>query len=67
VPKDRDRHEFAFTKDEVRELRLALTLRIAELSKIHTGKMMPSDREKLRNQVKTSTQLLDELKKATRK
>jgi hypothetical protein len=67
VPKDRDHHEFVLTKDEVREVRLALTLRIAELSKIQTGEMMPSERERLRSQLKTSSRLLDEFRRMGRK
>jgi hypothetical protein len=67
MPKDEDRYVFAFTKDELRELRLALALRIAELGKVHTGKMMPSDRTKLRDQVKITTRLHDQIRKAGRK
>jgi hypothetical protein len=67
VPKDGDHHEFSFTKSEVRELRLALALRIAERGKVHTGKMMPSERAELRDRVKMSTRLHDQFRKATRK
>ena len=67
MPKDEDRQEFAFTKEELREVRLALALRVAALGKVSTGKMMPSERAKLRDRVKTSTRLYDQFRKATRK
>jgi hypothetical protein len=67
VPKDGDRYAFVFTKDEVRELRLAVALRIARLGKVDVDKMMPSDRARLRDQVKTSTRLHDQFRKASGK
>jgi hypothetical protein len=67
VPKDKDRHAVAFTKDELREVRLALALRIAHLGKVNVDKMMPSERAKLRDHVKTSTRLHDQLRKASGK
>ena len=67
MPKDENRQEFAFAKDELRELRLALALRIAALGKVNTDKMMPSERAKLRDQMKTSTRLHDQIRKASRK
>jgi hypothetical protein len=67
MPKAGDQQEFAFTKDELRELRLALALRIAQLDKISLDKMMPSERAKLRASLKTSTSLHDQFRKASRK
>jgi hypothetical protein len=51
VTKDADLSEVQLSKEELRELHLALALRIAHLRKTDTHKMGPSEKDKLKRRI----------------
>jgi hypothetical protein len=57
VTKDADSQELWLSKDELRELHLALALRIAHLGKTDTRKMMPSEKDKVKRRIDICTDL----------
>jgi hypothetical protein len=52
------------SNDELRELHLALALRITELTKTNTGKMGPNGKAKLKRQLDVCNDLNDAIQKA---
>jgi hypothetical protein len=63
VPKSPDGKELQLSDDELRELHLALVLRITRLGKQDGKKMMPSERAKLKRRI----ELCGELDEAVQK
>jgi hypothetical protein len=57
VTKDADSTELQVSAEELRELHLALALRIAHLRKTDTHKMGPSEKDKLRHRIAICTEL----------
>ena len=64
VPKTQDRELLLLSGDELRELHLALALRIAELTKVDTSKMGPSGKAKLKRHLELSNTVHDRVQKA---
>jgi hypothetical protein len=64
MPKSPDHRALALSNDELREIRLALALRIAQLNRVDTRKMPPSQRAKLQRHIELSTELHDAVQKA---
>ena len=64
MPKTPDRKAFVFSKDELREIRLPLALRIAQLQLVDTKKLPPSQRAKLQHHIDLTTELHDVVQKA---
>jgi hypothetical protein len=58
------RGELRLTKDELRELRLALALRITKLHAMDTRKMAPSDRSKVKRHIEVCNDIYDAVQKA---
>jgi hypothetical protein len=54
----------SLSNDELRELHLALSLRIAELTNTNTGKMGPNGKAKLKRQLEVCNDLNDAVQKA---
>jgi hypothetical protein len=67
VPKGPDRAALLVSADELRELHLALALRITRLTKIDPGKLTPSERAKVRRHLELCTELHDAVQKQRRK
>ena len=63
MPKGADRTELALSDEELREVRLALALRIAALGKTDTRKMGPNAKVKLRRQLDVCHELQDQVRK----
>ena len=64
MPKDSGRTELSVTQDELRELWLAVGLRIAHLSKINTSKLNRSEKADLRRHLELTKGLHDTLRAA---
>jgi hypothetical protein len=62
-----DRKPLVFSSDELRELHLAMALRIAQLTKVNTKKMRSSELAKHQRHIDLATDLFDSLKKERRK
>jgi len=58
------RGELRLTKDELREVRLALALRITQLNAMDTRKMAPSDRAKVKRHIELCSEIYDSVQKA---
>jgi hypothetical protein len=58
-PRIPDRKALALSNDELREIRVALALRIAQLNRVDTKKMPPSQRAKLQRHIDLSTERPD--------
>jgi hypothetical protein len=67
MPKTPDLSELAVTKDELRELRLALALRITRLKKVELHKLPPSQRAKVQKHIDLCSDLHDAVTKALEK
>ena len=63
MPKGADGAELTLSDEELREVRLALALRIAELGKTDTRKMGPNAKAKLRRQLDVCHDLQDLVRK----
>lgn len=63
MPKGPNRTELAVTADELRELHLALALRITRLTKMETGKLSPSERAKVAHHLEVCNELHDTVQK----
>ena len=64
MPKESKRREFTFSNDELREIRLALALRIARLSKMDGDSLSPSQRAKVQRHLEICNELHDVVRKA---
>jgi hypothetical protein len=64
VPKRPHSAQIELTTDELREMHLALRVRIAELSSMDTRKMGPTAKEKVARQIEICNELHDVIQKA---
>jgi len=64
VPKTATRGELRLSSDELREVHLALALRIAQLTKVDTTKMGPSAKAKVKRHLELTKSLHDAVQKA---
>jgi hypothetical protein len=64
VPKTSTREELRLSNDELREVHLALALRIAQLTKVDTTKMGPTARAKVKRHLEVCEEVHDVIQKA---
>jgi hypothetical protein len=67
MPKTPELSELAVTRDELRELRLALALRITRLKKVDIRSLPPSQRAKVQKHIDLCSNLHDAVTKALEK
>jgi hypothetical protein len=64
VPKTATRGELRLSSDELREVHLALALRIAQLTKVDTTNMGPTARAKVKRHLEVCNDVHDVVQKA---
>jgi hypothetical protein len=67
MPKSPDLSELAVSRDELKELRLALALRITQLQKVDIHKMPPTQRAKVQTHIDLCNGLHEAVTKALAK